>query len=335
MASTGTTPAELLIDINSTIRTQTGANTITPTTHSDLLDNIVRVVSGTTNNGIFDIDNSGNTVPSSFEYNITDSIQQNGPQSYLRHDGREFSFVGEITNDRTYVVSQSNAITPFAGPVFMLNNSSLVGVSQRIDFFLENNSSGTGSTTNMNFRRQNISGNGSNWIDFITQDGNTQNLEFNSSKSGSANYGDVIVQNGNFVIKNLGTGTSVTNLGIASDGTVVSGSTGGGAASKRYVALITQIGTNPPTAKVLQNDLGLGAWSYDVQGDYILTINGAFTLDKTSILLGSIYDAGDRSTFGSSRLDNDRIRIASADNTGAPSNDIFLDTTLVIEVFTP
>ncbi len=136
-------------------------------------------------------------------------------------------------------------------------------------------------------------------------------------------------------INSIGSGTSVTNLGIDSSGNVVSGSTGGGAASKRYVALITQIGTNPPTAKVLQNDLGLGAWSYDVQGDYILTINGAFTLDKTSILLGSIYDAGDRSTFGSSRLDNDRIRIASADNTGAPSNDIFLDTTLVIEVFTP
>ena len=108
----------------------------------------------------------------------------------------------------------------------------------------------------MNFRRQNIGGNSSSWIDFITQDGNTQNLEFNSAKSGSANYGDVIVQNGNFVIKNLGTGTSVTNLGIDANGTLVSGSTGGSSALI-YRALLQQVGTDDPTVTVLENTLGV------------------------------------------------------------------------------
>jgi hypothetical protein len=48
MAATGTTPSELLIDINNVIRSKDQPNTITPDTHSGLLDNMVKVLSGDT-----------------------------------------------------------------------------------------------------------------------------------------------------------------------------------------------------------------------------------------------------------------------------------------------
>jgi len=48
MATTATTPSELYEAIDSTIRNQTAINSITPTTHSDLLYNMVEVLSGGT-----------------------------------------------------------------------------------------------------------------------------------------------------------------------------------------------------------------------------------------------------------------------------------------------
>jgi len=47
MAATGTTASELLIDIDNIIGSKTQPNTITPTTHSDLLNNMVSVLSTT------------------------------------------------------------------------------------------------------------------------------------------------------------------------------------------------------------------------------------------------------------------------------------------------
>lgn len=48
MAATGTTPSELIIDINNVIRSKDQPNTITPDTHSGLLDNMVKVLSADT-----------------------------------------------------------------------------------------------------------------------------------------------------------------------------------------------------------------------------------------------------------------------------------------------
>ncbi len=60
--------------------------------------------------------------------------------------------------------------------------------------------------------------------------------------------------------------------------------------AKKYVALLTQTGTNAPTATVLDNTLGgTLVWSYDGVGTYIGTLTGAFTLDKTSVLISGVY----------------------------------------------
>ena len=48
MTTTATTPSELYLAIDSTLRSQVTPNSITPETHSDLLDNVVRVLSADT-----------------------------------------------------------------------------------------------------------------------------------------------------------------------------------------------------------------------------------------------------------------------------------------------
>lgn len=57
---------------------------------------------------------------------------------------------------------------------------------------------------------------------------------------------------------------------------------------KKYVALLTQSGTNAPVATVLENSLGgTLVWTYEAQGSYLGTLNGAFTLNKTHVLAGT------------------------------------------------
>ena len=49
---------------------------------------------------------------------------------------------------------------------------------------------------------------------------------------------------------------------------------------KKYVALITQTGTNNPTVTVLENTIGDIVWTRDNVGQYLGTLTGVFTLDK-------------------------------------------------------
>ena len=87
---------------------------------------------------------------------------------------------------------------------------------------------------------------------------------------------------------------TVTNLTVA--GTC----TGCGAAGpKRYVALLSQLGADPPVATVLENTLG-GAvvWTYYDVGQYLGTLAGAFPVAQTVILypqggFGSVWTTVD------------------------------------------
>jgi len=64
---------------------------------------------------------------------------------------------------------------------------------------------------------------------------------------------------------------------VATDGTHIA--TDG---VKRYVALLTQTGTDAPVATVLTNTLsGPIVWTYNDVGSYTGTLTGAFTADKT------------------------------------------------------
>ena len=187
--------------------------------------------------------------------------------------------VGTALGDRSYSISRSLANTTGNGSVFMLNNAGLTD-DDRIDFLLQNYSNGASSKTELNFRRSNIGpGSGGKWIDFIMQSGINQNLYFNYNTNGSVPYGNVIVQNGNFVINNLGTGTSVTNLGWDVNGFVVSASSD----SNTFVTGFTYNDNN--TFTIFDNDgAEFPATINQVSG---LTVSGA--LSAVTISGGTLY----------------------------------------------
>ena len=150
-------------------------------------------------NGIFGVPNNGGTVPTTFAYSLTDSIQQNASNSYIKHSGNEFLMTGTALSSSSYIISRSLANTIGSGSAYILNNSGLTN-SDRIDIFLSNRSSGVSSTTNFLISRKNINGALPDFVSFIAQEGSTQNLYFNYSKGGTAAYGDVVVSNGDFRI---------------------------------------------------------------------------------------------------------------------------------------
>ena len=76
--------------------------------------------------------------------------------------------------------------------------------------------------------------------------------------SGQNINGDLTV-NGNFVI------TGTTNI----------------RPYKVYTALLTQSGTDAPVATILENTIGDIVWSYSSPGNFLATLNGAFTENKT------------------------------------------------------
>lgn len=60
---------------------------------------------------------------------------------------------------------------------------------------------------------------------------------------------------------------------------------------KVYTALLSQSGTNAPTAIVLENTLGVDvSFTYFLAGNYYINAIGAFTIGKTCVIMGqSIY----------------------------------------------
>ena len=62
----------------------------------------------------------------------------------------------------------------------------------------------------------------------------------------------------------------------------------GGASYLKYVALLTQTGTDAPVATVLENTLGgTVVWTRSGAGVYAGTLSGVFTENKTAIFLGA------------------------------------------------
>jgi hypothetical protein len=115
---------------------------------------------------------------------------------------------------------------------------------------------------------------------------------------------------------------------VATDGTHIA--TDG---VKRYVALLTQTGTDAPVAIVLENSLGgVLVWSYGGVGIYDATLVGAFAADKTFLILpsGSTDSGpGDGSGLGLSRISNDVVRLLSR----AGDSDMSTNTSIEIRVY--
>jgi hypothetical protein len=101
--------------------------------------------------------------------------------------------------------------------------------------------------------------------------------------------------------------------------------------AKKYVALLTQTGTSAPTATVLENTLGgTLVWSYDGVGSYIGTLTGAFTSNKTAVLISGVYKG---SVSGLRKTDNTVQITTTATSTNTEANALLDSTTIEIKVY--
>ena len=121
------------------------------------------------------------------------------------------------------------------------------------------------------------------------------------------------------------------------DGTVINtASTSGGGYTpsyKVYAATLTQTGTNPPVATVLENTLGATpTWYYDSQGIYYAESFGTFTAGKTVVVPGAVPTTAAILLQTSATLpDQVFIKTAKIDNAGL--DDKLTDTFIEIRVY--
>ena len=106
----------------------------------------------------------------------------------------------------------------------------------------------------------------------------------------------------------------------------------GGASYLKYVALLSQTGTDAPVATVLENTLGgTVVWTYEDVGSYIGTLSGAFIINKTVIILGASNGAGQSNA--AFRSSDNAVGIVSANGSGTPSNDLIYETPIEIRAY--
>ncbi len=105
---------------------------------------------------------------------------------------------------------------------------------------------------------------------------------------------------------------------------------------KEWVGLLSQTGTNAPTAIVLKNTLGgTITWARALQGEYEGTLTGAFTAGKTTVLCTynqSEINSGFTLEGGQLSQDEDKIYIYNYLN-DYNEVDGFTKATVVINVY--
>lgn len=102
---------------------------------------------------------------------------------------------------------------------------------------------------------------------------------------------------------------------------------------KVYVALLLQASNTAPLATELQDDIGITApnYSYVSTGVYKITKTGAFTENKTTVMVAS-FTAGWNRVFAN-RISDDEIEINTSENSGIAANDILNNSVIEIRVY--
>jgi hypothetical protein len=106
-------------------------------------------------------------------------------------------------------------------------------------------------------------------------------------------------------------------------------------AYKKYVALLTQTGTNAPVATILQNSIGNVVLGYNAAGNYTASSNGLFTLNKTTIVIGSNVNINvfDYAIMQTNTLTDSSFFIVTLDTNTSASDDLLLNTLIEITVY--
>jgi hypothetical protein len=149
------------------------------------------------------------------------------------------------------------------------------------------------------------------------------------------NNDSIIIGSGNVVGDGLralvvGDGLTVENDGIATTNLTVTGTLNNRSVSDilptytKYVALITQSGTNDPTVIELENTIGPIVWTRVSAGIYEGTLTGVFTVNKTYVMISQIYIT---TMVGAYAKTIDIIRVETTNDTD------LLNNTLEIRVY--
>ena len=158
------------------------------------------------------------------------------------------------------------------------------------------------------------------------------------------NNDSIIIGSGNVVGDGLralvvGDGLTVENDGIATTNLTVTNTINGRAANdmlrnyERYIALISQSSTADPVVIELENTIGPIVWTRNSTGIYYGTLTGAFTLDKTYVMLSNVELD---SIVMAKRGNNDFIQIDTTNlhsPTAAHHDDHLKKNTLEIRVY--
>jgi len=131
------------------------------------------------------------------------------------------------------------------------------------------------------------------------------------------NHNSIILGSGNVIGDRLnalivGNGLSLENDGIATTNLTITQTLNGRAVSDilptytKYIALISQSSTADPTVIELENTIGPIVWTRSAVGIYFGTLTGAFTADKTYVMLSNVLP---NSIVMAKRRDNDTIEI--------------------------
>lgn len=104
---------------------------------------------------------------------------------------------------------------------------------------------------------------------------------------------------------------------------------------KVYIATLTQSGTNPPVATVLENSIGSIVWSYSSVGNYFGTLTGAFPDQNKVFLICSPFPAQDGTQGVLVAPDNaNRIFVSTFNlSDGSAADDDLNKTSIEIRVY--
>ena len=100
---------------------------------------------------------------------------------------------------------------------------------------------------------------------------------------------------------------------------------------KVYTALLTQTGTNAPVATVLENTIGNIVWARNNTGIYQAVLVGAFTLNKTHLLSGTL-EVLNNAALIFFRISEDSIILQVSVN-GFISDDLLSNFSIEIRVY--
>ena len=180
-------------------------------------------------------------------------------------------------------------------------------------------------------------GNGTQIKSIMDSYRSTTNVTTNNTDALIFGSGNIVTDGVRGIV--IGDYQALTNDGIATTNLTVTQTINGRAVSdilptyKKYIALITQSTTNAPTVIELENTIGPIVWTRTAVGVYFGTLAGAFTLDKTYVMLSNVELNG---IVTAERRDNNSIEINTTNlhsPTAAKHDTHLLKNTLEIRVY--